>query len=161
MSSVFDKVSTPVWCEGCDKQGYALSDEIDQPCFIVCPKCGFETSYVWCPKCEMGGGFVRDIAKRPISWSCPDCRTEYTLSASFYRRPISLCLEDDLPDADKAHVGARTARVKRLEGMLFAAIIGMPLSLLFFLSGAYRIAVAAFAITSAIMLALWLDRNNP
>ena len=82
--------SFPIWCDGCDQQGKIFVDNFDQPTFVVCNTCGFETSQVWCPKCKMGGEYVRNIETRPKSWVCIDCHTEYVLPKDFYNNPTNL-----------------------------------------------------------------------
>jgi hypothetical protein len=86
----------PIWCEQCDRQGLVSVDDVEQPYFVVCKRCGWETSEVFCPKCVIGGEFVEDVGKRPKSWKCPDCGTEYDLPESFYDEPVPLYLEEDL-----------------------------------------------------------------
>ena len=95
-SAEFSKDYVPLWCEQCDKQGLVFVDDIEQPYFIVCKRCGWEASQVFCPKCVIGGEFVRHIEERPMVWTCPDCETEYRLPASFYDESVPLCLEEDL-----------------------------------------------------------------
>jgi hypothetical protein len=41
------KENLPAWCEGCNQQDHFFVDDFDQPCFIVCERCGWETSYGW------------------------------------------------------------------------------------------------------------------
>jgi hypothetical protein len=89
------KESLPIWCVQCDKQGLIFVDDIEQPYFVVCMRCGWETSEVFCAKCVIGGEFVAQIEQRPRSWTCPDCGTEYALPASFYDEPVLLHLEED------------------------------------------------------------------
>jgi hypothetical protein len=55
----------PIWCVQCDKQGFIFVDDAEQPYFVVCKRCGWETSEVFCPKCVIGGEFVEDVGKRP------------------------------------------------------------------------------------------------
>jgi hypothetical protein len=86
----------PIWCVQCDKQGFIFVDDAEQPYFVVCKRCGWETSEVFCPKCVIGGEFVEDVDKRPTSWRCPECGTEYNLPQSFYDEPVPLYLEEDL-----------------------------------------------------------------
>jgi hypothetical protein len=95
-SPEFTQESLPIWCVQCDKQGLIFVDDIEQPYFVVCKRCGWETSEVYCPKCNIGGEFVEDVGKRPTSWRCPDCGTEYDLPESFYDKPVLLYLEEDL-----------------------------------------------------------------
>jgi hypothetical protein len=92
----FIKNRLPIWCVQCDKQGFIFVDDVEQPYFVVCKRCGWETSEVFCPKCVIGGEFVEDVGKRPKSWKCPDCGTEYDLPESFYDEPVPLYLEEDL-----------------------------------------------------------------
>jgi hypothetical protein len=89
----------PIWCEGCNEQGYIFDkDVITEPFFVVCAHCQFETSSVWCPQCEMGGEFVENIKDRPNSWTCPTCKTQHTLPPGFYDSPKTLYLESSLPE---------------------------------------------------------------
>lgn len=98
--NVFDQHYMPIWCEGCNEQGYIFDESVfEDAFFVVCPHCGRETSSVNCPKCEIGGEFVQNIEDRPDSWACPDCKTGYSLSNDFYRKPITLYLKSDLPKA--------------------------------------------------------------
>jgi len=85
--------SLPIWCQKCDKQGFILVDDLECPYFVICERCGWETSQVFCPTCQMGGEFVREIEKRPTSWVCSDCDTRYELPVDFYKQPESICLE--------------------------------------------------------------------
>ena len=97
MTSEFNKEYLPIWCEDCDQQGYIFIDNLDDPCFIICKACGWETSHVSCPKCQMGGEFVRNISERPSSWICPSCQTQYPISSAVYENPTRLYVEKELP----------------------------------------------------------------
>src|SRR5512138_595429 len=97
MTSNFDKDHFPIWCEGCDRQGFVFDDNPEHSCFVICKTCGWETSDVWCPRCGMGGGFVKNIRKRPSHWVCPDCKTKYQLPDTFYQDPLHLFMVEDLP----------------------------------------------------------------
>jgi hypothetical protein len=88
----------PVWCENCNRQGVIFIEDAEEPCFVVCQTCGWETSQVWCPKCGMGGGFVEEIGKRPKNWNCPTCKTLYQLPQGFYKKSVELIADKDLPD---------------------------------------------------------------
>jgi hypothetical protein len=94
---VVEQESIPIWCEDCNRQGYIFIDDPEQPCFVVCKTCGWETSQVWCPKCGMGGEFVEEINKHPTSWNCPNCDTEYQLPQEFYEESVALIAEKELP----------------------------------------------------------------
>ena len=99
---IAEQESIPIWCEDCNSQGYIFIDDPEQPCFVVCKTCGWETSQVWCPKCGMGGGFVEETEKRPLNWSCPTCKTRYRLPQEFYKESVALIVEKDLsPDIRK------------------------------------------------------------
>src|SRR5215204_5986437 len=97
MTSEFEKEYSPVWCEGCDQQGYIFIDNLEGSHFVTCITCGWETSDVWCPKCGMGGEFVKNLRKRPSFWNCPNCKTKYELPQGFYENPISLFIDNALP----------------------------------------------------------------
>jgi hypothetical protein len=97
MISEFDKDYLPIWCEGCDRQGFVFINDTSYSYFVVCDTCGWETSQVWCPKCEMGGEFVRNISKQPSSWSCPSCKSKYKLPDGFYEIPVKLFTQEELP----------------------------------------------------------------
>ena len=92
-----EKEELPIWCEGCDQQGFIFVDDGEKPAFVVCSRCGFEASQVWCPKCEMGGDYVRDIEDRPIYWVCTSCMTRYMLPDNFYEEPVPLYVREDIP----------------------------------------------------------------
>jgi hypothetical protein len=92
-----EKEELPIWCEGCDQQGFIFVDNGEKPAFVVCNRCGFEASQVWCPKCEMGGNFVRDIEDRPVFWDCPSCKRRYMLPDNFYEEPVPLYVKEDIP----------------------------------------------------------------
>ena len=93
---IAEQESIPVWCENCNCQGYIFIDDPEQPCFVVCKTCEWETSQVWCPKCGMGGGFVKNISSRPKQWRCPDCKTQYQLPYAFYEERVMLIATEDL-----------------------------------------------------------------
>jgi len=97
MNSDFEKDFQPIYCEKYKQQGFIFVEDIDQPTFVVCDRCGYETSQFWYPKCEMGGCFVENIEKRPLSWIYSNCRTKYILPDSFYEKHLQLYLEKDLP----------------------------------------------------------------
>ena len=92
-----EKEELPIWCEGCDQQGFIFVDDTQKPAFVVCSRCGFEASQVWCPKCEMGGDFVSDIEDRPIYWVCTSCMKRYSLPDNFYEEPVPLYIGEDRP----------------------------------------------------------------
>lgn len=98
-ADIFDQPYVPIWCEGCDEQGYVFDkDVMTGAFFVVCPHCRYETSEVNCTKCGVGGEFVENIKERPHSWTCSTCKTEYSLPADFYEKPLALHLESDLPE---------------------------------------------------------------
>ena len=86
----------PIWCQ-CGKQGYIFVDNIEQSHFVVCKECGSETVEVFCSECRAGSELI-EIEEHPKSWVCAGCKTEHSLSEAFYQNPITLYLEDDLPD---------------------------------------------------------------
>jgi hypothetical protein len=92
-----EKEELPIWCEGCDQQGFIFVDDMQKPTFVVCSRCGFEASQVWCPKCEMGGDFVSDIEDRPIYWVCTSCMKRYSLPDNFYEEPVPLYVRENIP----------------------------------------------------------------
>ncbi len=98
MASEFEKDYSPIWCEGCNQQGYIFVDNLEGSYFVICKTCGWETSDVWCPQCGMGGEFVRNIDKRPSSWKCSNCNTKYELANGFYDNPVMLFIEEVLPE---------------------------------------------------------------
>jgi hypothetical protein len=83
----------PIWCEKCNQEGFILIPDIKRSYFVVCERCGWETSQVFCPNCQAGGEFVRGIEERPTSWTCTSCSTQYELPMGFYQQPIPLSLE--------------------------------------------------------------------
>ncbi len=88
----------PIWCEICDRQGYIFIDDRNNSYYVICKGCGSEYSQVWCPECGMGGDYARDIDRHPSSWICLVCKNEYSLSPEFYKKPVSLYLEDMLSE---------------------------------------------------------------
>ena len=105
--SVAEQEFIPVECENCDYEGYIFIDDAEQPYFVVCQTCGWETSYVWCPKCGMGGEFVEEISNRPKEWYCPDCDSEYQLPDGFYEEKVMLLATEDLSVDQRELVTAR------------------------------------------------------
>jgi hypothetical protein len=96
-STIFDKQIFPINCEECEQLGYIFIDDLNGSYFIVCQKCGGETSEVSCPKCNMGGSFVRDIENRPSTWTCEGCGSTYSLPPGFYENPVTLYELEKLP----------------------------------------------------------------
>ncbi len=97
MTSEFDKEHIPYRCKDCDSEGYVFVDNPESSYFVICKSCGWQTSYVWCPKCGMGGEFVKNLSARPSAWVCPDCKTKYQLPIEFYKKPVNLYTEEELP----------------------------------------------------------------
>ncbi|MBN1249119.1 MAG: hypothetical protein JXC32_15780 [Anaerolineae bacterium] len=129
----------PIWCDQCDQQGFIFVKDVTQPVFVVCAKCGSETSEVWCPRCAIGGEYVADLKSRSLSWKCPGCGTEYPLPQSFYERPVPLQLTDDLPGGVRARLGVRRVPSERE----FIAVVSMPVTIL-------ALAVALWAALMAV-----------
>jgi hypothetical protein len=86
----------PVWCEKCNKQGFILEEDRRTEAFIICRRCGWETSQVWCTKCHKGGNLIEKTETRPEFWICPNCKKKRFLPDSFYENPVHLCFEDEL-----------------------------------------------------------------
>jgi hypothetical protein len=111
-----EQESIPIWCEGCNQQGYIFVDDPERPCFVVCQNCQSETSQVWCSKSGMGGAFVDNLVVRPHHWQCPDCATEYRLPKDFYEEPVALIPENQLqPDALEIIRSRKSNIVKKLQ----------------------------------------------
>jgi hypothetical protein len=126
MNSDFEKDFQPIYCEKCEQQGFIFADDMNAPLFVVCSRCGWETSQVWCPKCGMGGDFINERVKdRPESWVCPDCKTEYTLPKAFYQKPIHLYLEDELPVNIRSHTAKQKPSFGKITllGYLFISYV--------------------------------------
>jgi len=92
-----EKDFLPVYCEKCKQQGFIFLENMDEPAFIVCSRCGSEMSQVSCPNCKMGGDYVEKIGTRPTSWICSSCKIETILPTLFYEKPIHLYLREELP----------------------------------------------------------------
>ena len=94
-SIAFGEEEIPIWCEGCNSEGYIRVSDGWKPYFVVCEKCGHETSMVSCDECQMGGEFVRNIADRSTTYTCPNCKRQYEFPQSLYDNPIPLHIYPD------------------------------------------------------------------
>ena len=139
-----DKEFIPIWCDDCNRQGGIFIDDPEEPYFVICKNCGWETSQVWCPECGMGGGFVEEISKRPMSWNCPSCETEYQLPQEFYTKSVELIAIKELPDDIRKQVLPNRDTFNKIENAFrltftFVSFIGLIVSLflhfLFLISG--------------------------
>ena len=156
MSADFDKDFVPIWCEGCNKQGQVFADDLERPYFVVCPRCGRETSTVWCPKCQVGGEFVTGIEERPMSWVCSSCHTEYTLPVSFYEQPLLLYQENNLLDEVRARVrsSGHNRHSKGANLIALTAFIGIALVFVSLFAHKWGVAALFFALMLVIMVVI-------
>jgi hypothetical protein len=86
-----------VWgyCERCKRDGtFPLADdEWENPHYVVCVNCSWETAHVYCPECEQAGWLAsNDINAHPMFWVCTFCGTQRDLPEDFYDHEHRLVL---------------------------------------------------------------------
>ena len=158
-----EKEFIPIWCENCNRQGGIFIDDPEEPCFVICKTCGWETSQVWCPDCGMGGGFIEEIGKRPKSWNCPSCKASYQLPQGFYKKSVELIavkdLRDDvrkkvLPNRDTFNKIENALRVLSTVVSVAGLIVSVILHFMFLVNGArYKeIEPIAFIVVATMLM---------
>ncbi len=161
--SDFDKDFLPIYCEDCKQQGYIFEDDINQPRFVVCSRCGWETSQVWCPRCGMGGCFIENLSAKPAFWVCSRCKTKYDLPDSFYEEPIRLYLADELsPEVLQRVEPPKNVALDRIGQLMVYILTGELILFFVFIKvlGKPLLAALSFVvmIVLLIILGLWAKK---
>ena len=77
--------------------------------------------------------FVDNIEDRPKFWRCWECKSEYPLNDDFYRNPLTIYFEEDLPEEIKEKIHPKMSSNAKLISFILIACFLAGFAFLFYM----------------------------
>jgi hypothetical protein len=133
MQQEMDKFPILYGCNNCHQEGWIFLESTNSSVFVECSHCRNELACAYCPECDIFTNFLAHLdVRRPSTWTCSECKKEYTLSSDFYKNPVRLYFESDLPDDVKSRLQKHTTRQLTILLIALLVVVVIIISKLFF-----------------------------